>query len=182
MNSKAVFIFLLLLIVSLIPADVSAQNDGYLVINVEGIVDENETPYSGIREIVVTASHPLGIWWIRLNIDGVNEWIENDSVLTYSWDTTMEPDGEHHIQIVAAVNTTLSHFRDFDVFVNNTAPVPMDITIKGVVIGVVIAIIFGIARLVLQSDLITRRKYEAAFVIVCASIVISIAGWIWVYL
>jgi len=184
-NSKAILLVLLLFAVTTIPTSVTAQYEGSIIINVDGLV--NGATYSGIRELTVTASHPDGIWYITVNIDGSNVKSEYSDLLTYSWDTTLYSDGAYDIQIRSAVNSTFFRFIDFDVFVNNTptATVPdqWNIQTKLSAIGAAATVSITLIGFVFfKSNLIERRNYKIVVVIAGVSIFIGIAGFIWVFL
>lgn len=185
MNSKAIFMFLLLFLVTAIPTSVSAQDEGSIIINVPELVNGNT--YSGIREITVTASHPDGIWYITVNIDGYNVQSEYSSVLTHSWDTTMYSDGAHHIQIRSAVNSTFARAIDFDVFVNNTAAPTAanqwNIQTKLTAIGAAATVFLGVISFAFfRHDLIEERKHKVVVVVVGVSFFSVIAVSIWMFL
>ncbi len=187
MNSKTILMFLLLLIVTAVPASVSAQYESSIIINVTEL--DNWETYSETHEITVTASHPDGISWIAVIIDGYHVQSEYSSVLTHSWDTTMYSDGLHNIQIRAAVNETFFRAIHFAVFVNNTAtPTPtvpdqLNILIKFGALSASAGIFFAVVPFVFfKSDLIERRKHKVVVVIASVSAFSVIGGLIWMFL
>lgn len=184
MNSKAIFLFLLLFAVTAIPTSVTAQDEGTIIINANLV---NGATYSGILELTVTASHPDGIWYITAIIDGNIVKQESGTLLTHSWDTTLYSDGAHHIQIRSAVNSTFFRAIDFDVFVNNTPtetfPGQLDIPTKiSATVGSASVITILLTFACFKSNLIETSKHKIVVVIAGVSIFAVIAGYIWIFL
>ncbi|MHA1290401.1 MAG: Ig-like domain-containing protein [Candidatus Thorarchaeota archaeon] len=183
MNSNQMYLFLFLIILASIPVT-TAQDEGTIIINANLV---NEATYNGIHELTVTASHPDGIWYITVNIDGSNVKSVYSSSLTYSWDTTLYSDGAHHIQIRSAVNSTFFRGVDYDVFVNNTLTTPvqghMNILIKYSAIGMSATVITTLLGFIFfKSNLIESNEYKIVVVIAGVLIFAVIAGYIWVFL
>ena len=165
MKTKTVVGVIIVLVVLTVPI-YSAQDEGSIIINPGTLY--NGATYWGIREITITASHPDGIWFIRLNIGGQNVEIAYASTLRHAWDTTVLPDGTYHIQITAAVNATLFRWIDIDVFVNNSAAptVLFQDDFKLGIITVVTGVYIPALGILIKSEIIESQKRKAiAFII-----------------
>ena len=173
-----------LFIITGLSIGVAAQDEGTIIINTNLV---NGATYNEVFDITVSASHPDGILFITVNIDGSNVQSEYSSSLTHEWDTTMYSDGAHHIQIRSAVNSTFGRAVDYELYVNNTIEATttqqrLDVQLKIGAMGASAAIISGVLGLVLKADLLEKRRDKVVTVIGGAILVAVVCAAIWIFL